>query len=142
MGYIGYKSDGEYADDQALLTTVGERFVKIWDFMLTVFKLEKTELIVYAIIFAMYRNYRDVFKGSREYLASWSNSSTRTVATALRSLEEKKLIKKAYRQYGQIKMAVYHVNTEMLPTCVMLSDEDLNRDKKEKNNLIDVSHKE
>ena len=131
MGYAGYKRDGEHSGSEALLTTRGERFVKVWDFMIVEFGLEKAELIVYAVIFAMYRNNGDAFSGSREYLASWSNSSVRTVAEALSSLERKRLIKKSYKQYGQIKKAVYYINTDMLPTCEMFSVENRNRDEKQ-----------
>ena len=131
MGYAGYKRDGEHSSSEALLTTLGERFVKVWDFMIVEFGLEKAELIVYAVIFAMYRNNGDAFSGSREYLASWSNSSVRTVAEALSSLERKRLIKKSYKQYGQIKKAVYYINTDMLPTCEMFSVENRNRDEKQ-----------
>ena len=131
MGYIGYKTEGERYDGEALLTTLGERFVKIWDFMIVEFGLEKAELLIYAVIFAMYKDYRDTFNGSREYLASWSNSSVRTVAEALKSLEKKNLIKKDYEQYGQIKKAVYYINTDMLPTCKLFSVENRNRDEKQ-----------
>ena len=109
-----------------------ERFIKIWGFMLTDLALEKTELLVYAVIFSMHKNYCDGFTGSREYLRSWCNASKTTVDGALASLERKGLIKKEYRQYGQIKKAVYFINTEALPTCRMFSLENRNRDNNEK----------
>lgn len=122
------KREYELSGDEALEMTTGERFIKIWDFMLGYFKLEKTELLVYAIIFTMHRNYCAYFTGSREYLATWTNSTTRTVSTALKSLEERDLIRKYYRQCGQIKRAIYYVNVEALPTCNMFSLENRNRD--------------
>ena len=105
-----------------------EQFLKIWGFMLTDFKLEKTELLVYAVIFAMHRNYCDCFMGSRDFLQRWSNASKSAVDKALKSLEEKGLIRREYRQIGQIKKAVYFINTETLPTLEMFELENRNRD--------------
>lgn len=131
---MAYKYDPvrEGGIDDVAEMTCGERFVKIWDFMLGYFHLEKTELLVYAIIFAMYRNYCDYFTGSREYLERWTNASKRTVAEALKSLEEKNLIKKRYRQYDNIKKAIYIINTEALPTCEFFSLENRNARNNEK----------
>ena len=103
-------------------------FLKIWGFMLTDLKLEKTELLVYAVIFAMHKNYCDCFMGSKEFLQGWTNSGKSTVESALRSLEKKMLIKKELRQIGQMKKAVYFINTEALPTLKMFDLENRNRD--------------
>lgn len=110
------------------IKTCGERFVKIWDFMLTELDLEKGEIMIYAVIFAMHRNYCECFSGTRSYLQHWSKSSKTTVDKALISLEKKKLIRKEYRQYGNIRKAVYFINTESLPTCEMFALENRNRD--------------
>ena len=107
-----------------------ERFVKIWGFMLMDLKLEKTELLIYAVIFSMHRNYCDCFSGSREYLQSWSGASKSTVDKALLSLESKGLIHKQFRQYGNIKKAVYFINTDSLPTSEMFALENKHRDSK------------
>lgn len=109
-----------------------ENFLKIWGFMLVDLKLEKTELIVYAIIFSMHKNYCDCFSGSRRYLEKWSGASRATVENALKSLENKNLIKKEYRQYGRSRQAVYFINTEALPTCEMFALENRNRDNNER----------
>ena len=109
-----------------------ENFVKIWGFMLVDLKLEKTELIVYAVIFSMHRNYCDCFSGSRRYLEKWSSASRATVENALKSLENKKFIRKEYRQYGRSRQAVYFINTEALPTCEMFALENRNRDNNER----------
>ena len=110
----------------------GKQFIKIWDFMRWDFGLKNTELMVYAVIFAMHRNYCDCFMGSREYLARWSGGSMTGVNRALSSLESRGLIRKEYKWYGQIKKAVYYVNTDMLPTCEMFSLENKNRDNSKK----------
>ena len=109
-----------------------ENFLKIWGFMLVDLKLEKTELIVYAIIFSMHKNYCDCFSGSRRYLEKWSGASRATVENALKSLENKNLIKKEYRQYGRSRQAVYFINTEAFPTCEMFALENRNRDNNER----------
>lgn len=109
-----------------------ENFLKIWGFMLVDLKLEKTELIVYAVIFSMHKNYCDCFSGSRRYLEKWSGASRATVENALKSLENKNLIKKEYRQYGRSRQAVYFINTEALPTCEMFALENRNRDNNER----------
>ena len=105
-----------------------ENFLNIWGFMLIDLKLEKTELIVYAVIFSMHKNYCDCFSGSRRYLEKWSNASRATVENALKSLANKNLIRKEYRQYGRSRQAVYFINTEALPTCEMFALENRNRD--------------
>ena len=110
----------------------GKCFVKIWDFMRLDFDLRGIELIVYAVIFAMHRNYCDCFMGSRKYLMQWSGGSKISVDRALSSLTERGLILKEYRQYGQMKKAVYFVNTDMLPTCEEFGLENRNRDNKAK----------
>ena len=118
----------ECRDTDGIATTVGERFFKIWDFMVFDFKLEKTELYVYAIIFAMHKNYNQGFKGSRAYLAKWSNCSLRTVATALRSLATKGYIDKVHKKIDGKVRPVYFINVEKLPTCKVFSAENYARD--------------
>ena len=106
----------------------GKHFIKIWDFMLMDLGLEKTELLVYAVIFAMHRNYCECFMGSREYLQLWSNSSRSSVNHALANLEKKKLITKEFRKHNNVRKAIYFINTELLPTCEMFALENRNRD--------------
>lgn len=119
----------------------GTNFIKVWDFMRLDFALKNTELMVYAVIFAMHRNYCECFMGSREYLMMWSGGSKACVDRALASLEEKKLITKEYRQYGQMKKAIYFVNTDMLPTCEAFALENKNRDNKRKIKLAQKGEK-
>ena len=122
----------EYLADRDIKNSRGKHFVKIWDFMLTDLNLKNAEMIIYAVIFAMHRNYCECFMGSREYLAKWSGTSKVTVDKALASLEKKQLITKEYRQYGQVRKAVYFINADKLPTCEMFALENRNRDNKEK----------
>ena len=113
-------------------TERGKQFVKIWDFMRLDFGLKNTELMVYAVIFAMHHNYCECFMGSREYLMKWSGGSKAVVNRALLSLETQKLIRKEYSQYGQVRKAIYFINTDMLPTCEEFALENRNRDNKKK----------
>ena len=108
--------------------TTGERFFKVWDFMIGDLGLEKTELLVYAIIFSIYQNYQDCYAGTKDYLAKWTGASRRTVTNALDSLVEKKLILKGHRKILDSKRAVYLINTDALPECEMFSVENKNRE--------------
>ena len=119
------------ADDEFAAST-GKCFIKIWDFMRFDLGLKNTELMVYAVIFAMHRNYCECFTGSRKYLMGWSGGSKAVVDRALASLEEKKLVRKEYRQYGQKRKAIYFINTDKLPTCEMFALENRNRDNNKK----------
>ena len=110
----------------------GRQFIKIWDFMRLDFGLKNTELMVYAVIFAMHRNYCDCFMGTRGYLERWSGGSRSGVERALASLEKRELILKEYRKHGTMKKAVFYINTDKLPTCETFSLENRNRDNKEK----------
>ena len=125
----GQRISREYRSSDMVTVSVGERFFKIWDFMIFSLNLQGSELGVYAIIFAMYYNYRTYFSGSRNYLATWTGTSLRTIATVLKSLEEKGLIDKLKRVIGGKERMVYHVNVEMLPTCKTLASANLMRDK-------------
>ena len=118
--------------DEEFKSSRGKQFVKIWDFMLFDLGLKNAELIIYAMIFAMHRSYCECFMGSREYLARWSGTTKATVDKSLATLEKKELIRKEYRQYGQIRKAIYFINTEKLPTCEMFALENRNRDNNEK----------
>ena len=105
-----------------------EQFIQIWGFMLTDLHLAHTELLVYAIIFAMHHHYCDYFVGSRRYLQKWCNAGKTAIENALASLEKKGLILKEYRAYGSITKAVYRINTAALPRCEMFTAENCNAD--------------
>ena len=105
-----------------------EQFIMIWGFMLVDFKLEKTELLVYAVIFSIYNHSSYSYVGSREYLQSWAGAGKTAVDEALASLEKKQLIIKEYKRYGRSTKAVYSINTEMLPTTEMFALENRYRD--------------
>ena len=119
-------------DSDPIISYVGERYFNVWDFMIFEFKLERTELLVYAIIFSMYKSTGTYFKGSKEYLAKWAGACCRSVAAALNSLEKKRYIDKLYKTVNGKRRAVYYVNFEMLPTCKTFSRENFARDEWQK----------
>ena len=97
--------------------------------MLFDFKLEKTELLIYAIIFGIFYSNHRPFHGSREYLMKWTGSSKKTVANALSSLLEKKLIlSKTQKHHGGIRV-IYSANPDMLPDCEAFELQNKNRDR-------------
>ena len=119
----------ECNNDDTLSDTRGKRYFRIWDFMLFDFKLEKTELLIYAIIFGIFYSNHRAFHGSREYLMKWTGASKRTIINALSSLMEKKLILAKPKKYrGGIKM-IYCTNPDMLPDCELFELHNKNRDR-------------
>ena len=105
-------------------TTHGERYLKIWDFMIFDLGLSKSELLVYAQIFAMYKNFNCApFKASKEYLAKWCNSTVRTVLSALNSLEKQGCIVKIHTEANGKLQTMYCIDFEKLPTCRAFSKE-------------------
>lgn len=123
------KKNKEYIKENPLIAR--EQFVSVWGFMILDFGLEKTELLVYAIIFSIYRHTGKEFLGSRRYLQNWCNAGKTAIDKALLSLEKKGLIIKEYRSYGEFTKAVYHINIEVLPTCEIFAFENRYRDNME-----------
>ena len=104
--------------------THGEHYFKVWDFMVFDMKLAKTELLVYAHVFAMYHNYNKLaYHGSREYLAKWNNTSVRTISDAYKALEEKGFIVKITAKVNGRKRPAYFVDFDGFPTCEIFSKE-------------------
>ena len=108
-----------------------EQHVKIWGFMLTDLNLQKTELLVYAVIFSMYKYNMDNFNGSREYLQTWCNCGKSAEDNALNSLVAKQLLIRDYTQFKNVRVATYAINPDMLPDCEMFANENRYRRAKE-----------
>ena len=119
----------ECDNGDTLSDTRGQRYFRIWDFMLFDFKLEKTELLVYAIIFGIFYSKQRAFYGSREYLMKWTGASKKTVANALNSLKEKKLILSKTQKYRGGVRIIYCTNPDMLPDCEAFELQNKNRDR-------------
>ena len=85
-----------------------KNFVTIQGFMLD-FGLSSTELIIYAIIYGFSQSNQGVFWGSRAYLAKWTGCTLPTVDKALKTLQKKNLITKAYCLKDNQKIPFYSV---------------------------------
>ena len=75
----------------------GDSYIKIYGFMRSAMQLEKTELLVYALIYSYFRNSAP-FTGSREYIAEWVGSGKSSVDIALAALIERGYITKTHRR--------------------------------------------
>lgn len=85
-------------------------YIVIQSWMISELDLKGTELIVYATIYGFSQDGESRFKGSRQYLAKWCNSTTRSVQTALNSLVERGLIQKFENMVNNVKLCEYAVN--------------------------------
>ena len=95
------------------LISPGANF-RIYGFMRTELGLEKTELLIYALIYSYFRS-GTPFIGSREYIGEWVGSGHSSVDDALSSLVEKGFIAKKKRySYGR-SVIEYVINIATLP---------------------------
>jgi len=85
-----------------------ENFITIQGFMLTDLKLKGNELLVYACIFGFSQAENQVFNGSLQYLADWTNSTKQGVIKCLKSLEEKGFIVKKENFINGVKFCEYY----------------------------------
>lgn len=100
-----------------------DRYYKIWGFMREDLRLEKTELLVYAMIFSYYKSNGSDFRGSRKYLCDWCGVGRTAVDAALKSLTDKNYItRKIYTEWGIARVA-YAINIASLPRCEMFREE-------------------
>ena len=72
--------------------------------------LSLVERTVYAIIYGFSQDGDSTFHGSRQYLADWCGCTTKTIDAALRSLIEKKLIRKYEKYNNGLKFCEYTAN--------------------------------
>ena len=85
------------------------RFFVCWGFMRRRLGLEKTELLVYAIIYGFFRSGCD-FKGGVRYLTEWTGSGATAVKSALSGLIKKGYIKKRLNLIGGVTYAEYSID--------------------------------
>lgn len=69
-----------------------DNYLTIQGWMINQFGLKGNELIIYAAIYGFTQAEGQWFTGSQQYLADWTNSTTRGVRKALTALEEKGLV--------------------------------------------------
>lgn len=84
-----------------------ENYIVIQGWMISDLNLKGNELLVYAIIFGFSQSESQKYTGSLQYLADWTNSTTRNMRTCLQSLEAKGLIKKTDIYMNNVKFCEY-----------------------------------
>lgn len=84
-----------------------ENYIVINGWMLTDLELKGNELLIYACIYGFSQAENQVFNGSLQYLADWTNSTRRSVINTLQSLEEKGYITKAEKYISGVKYCEY-----------------------------------
>lgn len=86
-----------------------ENFIVIQGFMINELNLKGNELIVYATIYGFSQTENQVFSGSLQYLADWTNSTKQGVIKNLKSLVEKGYIVKNDKVINGVKFCEYYV---------------------------------
>ena len=84
-----------------------ENYVVIQGWMLTDLQLKGNELLVYACIYGFTQHGNQVFSGSWQYLADWTNSTKRGVSNSLKSLVEKGYLEKVDKVINGVKFCEY-----------------------------------
>ena len=90
-----------------------DNFISLQGWMLTDLKLKGNELIIYACIYGFSQAENQVFSGSLQYLADWTNSTKQGVMKCLKSLVEKGYIVKTDNMINGVKFCEYHA-TELI----------------------------
>lgn len=85
-----------------------ENFITVQGWMLTDLGLKGNELIIYACIYGFSQAEDQVFSGSLQYLADWTNSTKQSVSKCLKSLVEKGYIVKTDKMINGVKFCEYH----------------------------------
>ena len=87
---------------------VNERnYIVIQGWMLTELQLKGNELLIYACIYGFSQLDGQVFSGSLQYLADWTNSTKQTVINILKALIEKGYIEKVDKVVNGVKFCEY-----------------------------------
>ena len=82
-------------------------YIVIQGWMLTELHLKGNELLIYACIYGFSQLDGQVFSGSLQYLADWTNSTRQGVVKCLKSLIEKGYIEKADKIVNGVKFCEY-----------------------------------
>lgn len=85
-----------------------ENYISLHGWMLTDLGLKGNELIIYACIYGFSQAESQVFSGSLQYLADWTNSTKQGVMKCLKSLVEKGYIVKTDKTINGVKFCEYH----------------------------------
>ncbi len=84
-----------------------EQYIVLQGWMISDLNLKGNELIIYACIYGFSQAENQVFNGSLQYLADWTNSTRQTVINSLKSLIEKGYIEKTDKVINGVKFCEY-----------------------------------
>lgn len=93
-----------------------EQYIVLQGWMISKLKLKGNELIIFACIYGFSQAENQVFNGSLQYLADWTNSTKQGVMRCLKSLIEKGLIEKTEKLINGVKFCEYRA-TEFNTVC-------------------------
>ena len=85
-----------------------ENYICVHGWMILDLGLKGNELLVYACIYGFSQAENQVFSGSLQYLADWTNSTKQGVIKCLKSLVEKGYIVKDEKLINGVKFCEYH----------------------------------
>ncbi len=85
-----------------------ENYIVIQGFMVNELKLKGNELLIYSIIYGFSQTEDQVFNGSLQYLADWTNSTKQGVSKNLKSLVDKGYIVKQDKYVNSVKFCEYY----------------------------------
>lgn len=85
-----------------------ENYLVIHGYMVNELQLKGNELLIYAIIHGFSQTEGNVFSGSLQYLAEWTNSTKQGVMKNLKSLQDKGLIGKNEKYINGVKFCEYY----------------------------------
>lgn len=85
-----------------------DNYIVIQGWMIEDLKLKGNELIIYAIIYGFSQTEGQLFNGSLQYLADWTNSTKQGVSKNLKSLIEKSYIVKNDKIMNGVKFCEYY----------------------------------
>lgn len=85
-----------------------ENFITIQGWMINELQLKGNELIIYALIYGFSQAENQVFNGSLQYLAEWTNSTKQGVIKNLKSLIEKGFVGKNEKFINGVKFCEYY----------------------------------
>ena len=83
-------------------------YIAVQGWMIRDLELKGNELLVYACIYGFSQAENQVFSGSLQYLADWTNSTKQGVTKCLKSLVEKGFIIKTDRVINGVKFCEYY----------------------------------
>lgn len=85
-----------------------DNYIVIQGWMVADLKLKGNELLIYAILYGFTQAENQIFSGSLQYLADWTNSTKQGVMKCLKQLEQKGLIVKKDTYINNVKFCEYY----------------------------------